>query len=190
MVKAPREAGVDIVARKLGRMSFDLYAIKDYPHLHNPSAWEFISYDAGLTRSHTAFTSRRVWLGIYHFVSLVYYPATRSKSRLYGEKMFTRIRNAIVIATFGAVLSACGTTQMNMIDVQTATAKTLGLASSDEITISNVKYGQKNALGGQQVGYDATTSRGRRFSCTAFMIPGLTPLNPPTFNNGECHPRG
>jgi hypothetical protein len=127
---------------------------------------------------------------IYHFFSLVYYLATPSKSRLYGERMFTKIRNAVVIAAFGAVLSACGTTQMNMIDVQTATAKTLGLASSDEITITNVKYGQKNALGGQQVGYDATTSRGRRFSCTAFMIPGLTPLNPPTFNNGECHPRG
>lgn len=35
------------VARKLGRMLFDLYASRDYPHLHNPSAWEFISYDAG-----------------------------------------------------------------------------------------------------------------------------------------------
>jgi DNA-binding transcriptional LysR family regulator len=28
-------------------MSFGLYASKDYPHLHNPSAWEFIAYDAG-----------------------------------------------------------------------------------------------------------------------------------------------
>jgi DNA-binding transcriptional LysR family regulator len=27
-------------------MSFDLYASKDYPHLHNPPAWEFITYDA------------------------------------------------------------------------------------------------------------------------------------------------
>ena len=35
------------VVRKLGRMSFDLYASKDYPHLHNPAAWEFIVYDAG-----------------------------------------------------------------------------------------------------------------------------------------------
>ena len=34
------------VARKLGRMPFDLYASRDYPHLHNPSAWEFIAYDA------------------------------------------------------------------------------------------------------------------------------------------------
>jgi DNA-binding transcriptional LysR family regulator len=40
------EEGTSVV-RKLGRMSFDLYASRDYPHLHNPSAWEFISYDAG-----------------------------------------------------------------------------------------------------------------------------------------------
>jgi DNA-binding transcriptional LysR family regulator len=35
------------VVRKLGRLSFGLYASKDYPHLHNPSAWEFVGYDAG-----------------------------------------------------------------------------------------------------------------------------------------------
>jgi len=40
------EEGTSVV-RKLGRMSFDLYASRDYPQLHNPSAWEFISYDAG-----------------------------------------------------------------------------------------------------------------------------------------------
>ncbi|OLL32402.1 LysR family transcriptional regulator [Burkholderia sp. SRS-W-2-2016] len=33
------------VVRKLGRMPFDFYASRDYPHLHNPSAWEFITYD-------------------------------------------------------------------------------------------------------------------------------------------------
>lgn len=35
------------VVRKLGHMPFGLYASRDYPHLHNPSAWEFIAYDAG-----------------------------------------------------------------------------------------------------------------------------------------------
>lgn len=34
------------VVRKLGRMGFDLYASRDYPNLHNRSAWEFIGYDA------------------------------------------------------------------------------------------------------------------------------------------------
>jgi DNA-binding transcriptional LysR family regulator len=37
------------VARKLGRMTFGLYASRDYSHLHNPSAWEFIAYDARFT---------------------------------------------------------------------------------------------------------------------------------------------
>jgi DNA-binding transcriptional LysR family regulator len=36
------------VARKLGRVSFDLYASTDYPHLHDPTAWEFIAYNAGV----------------------------------------------------------------------------------------------------------------------------------------------
>jgi len=40
----PEEAAS--VARKLGRMPFGLYASRDYSHLHNPSAWEFITYDA------------------------------------------------------------------------------------------------------------------------------------------------
>lgn len=35
------------VVRKLGRVSFGLYASKTYAHLHDPSAWEFIAYDAG-----------------------------------------------------------------------------------------------------------------------------------------------
>lgn len=43
----PEEATT--VVRKLGRMSFDLYASRDYPNLHNPSAWEFIGYDTGFS---------------------------------------------------------------------------------------------------------------------------------------------
>lgn len=33
------------VARKLGTMSFALYASRDYEHLRRPSAWAFITYD-------------------------------------------------------------------------------------------------------------------------------------------------
>ncbi|MDN7488654.1 hypothetical protein CFB40_32345 [Burkholderia sp. AU31652] len=99
------------------------------------------------------------------------------------------LRTALGAAAAGLVLSACGSTQMNMVDVQTSTAKTLGLASSDEITIANVQYGKKDGLGGQKVGYDATTGKGRRFGCTVFMIPGLTPIDRPTYNNWECHPQ-
>ncbi len=45
------------VVRKLGRVSFGLYASKDYAHLHDPSAWEFIAYDAGF-----AGVRQRAWL--------------------------------------------------------------------------------------------------------------------------------
>ncbi|VWL87636.1 hypothetical protein [Burkholderia lata] len=99
------------------------------------------------------------------------------------------LRAVLGAAVAGLVLSGCGSTQMNMIDVQASTAKTLGLASSDEITVANVQYGKKDGLGGQKVSYDATTGKGRRFGCTVFMIPGLTPIDRPTYNNWECHPQ-
>ncbi|MFJ3681399.1 hypothetical protein [Pseudomonas sp. NPDC090208] len=96
---------------------------------------------------------------------------------------------ALAIAGASVLLSACGAAQVNMTEMQTATAKTLGLASSDEITVTNVQYAEKNALGGQKLSYDATTARGRKFACTAFVIPGLTPLDKAAWSDGECHPR-
>jgi hypothetical protein len=99
------------------------------------------------------------------------------------------LKVAAISALLVTGLSACGTTQLNMIEVQKTTAKTIGLASSDELSITNIKYGQRNALGGTPVNYDATTTKGRRFGCTVFMIPGLTPLDKPAYNDWECHPR-
>lgn len=104
------------------------------------------------------------------------------------KELRSALRTVIGMSAAVFILSACGTTQMNMMDVQSATARTMGLASSDELVITNVQYGQKNGLGGQQVSYDATTGKGRRFTCTVFMIPGLTPIDKPTYNDGECHP--
>jgi|GEM_PF-927284 len=102
-------------------------------------------------------------------------------------------KKILILAAISAALltglSACGTTQMNMIEVQKTTSRTIGLASSDEITVSNIKYGQRNSLGGTPVTYDATTTKGRRFGCSVFMIPGLTPLDKPAYNDWECHPR-
>jgi hypothetical protein len=104
-------------------------------------------------------------------------------------KMQKILGNTLAIGIVALMLSACGTTQLNMIDIQNSTAKTLGLGSSDEITVDHIQYGHKNALGGQEVSYDATTGKGRRFACTFFLIPGLTPLDAPTYNHWECHPR-
>jgi len=99
-----------------------------------------------------------------------------------------QISKVIVPAILAGLLSACGTTDVNTIAVQNATAQTLGLASSDEVSITNVQYEKKNALGGTLVTYDATTSRGRRFNCEIFMIPGLTVLDRPSYNDGSCSP--
>lgn len=102
------------------------------------------------------------------------------------SKWMTR---SFALAGMSVLLSACGSAQVNMTEMQTTTAKTLGLASSDEITVTNVKYEKQNALGGTQLTYDATTARGRKFACSAFVIPGLTPLDKATWNDGECHPK-
>jgi len=94
---------------------------------------------------------------------------------------------ALAIAGVSLLLSGCGSSQVNMIEMQSATAQTLGLASSDEITVANVKYAEKNSLGGQKLSYDATTARGRKFACTAYVTPGLTPLDKAMWSDGECH---
>lgn len=47
VLRLTRPEELTSVVRKVGRLSFGLYASKDYPHLHNPSAWEFVGYDAG-----------------------------------------------------------------------------------------------------------------------------------------------
>jgi hypothetical protein len=100
----------------------------------------------------------------------------------------TNLKTIAIAMAAALALSACGTAQLNMIQVQTATAKTLGLASSDEITISNVQYEKVNSIGGQNFSYDATTVRGRRFTCTGFIVAGLTPLDKPKLSREECHP--
>ncbi|WP_246216331.1 hypothetical protein [Paraburkholderia agricolaris] len=134
-----------------------------------------------LSHEYRLYSFRRKHLGVQ--AVLIFNICTRTP-------IMNKMRLTTVMLTSAVVvgLAACGTTQLNTIDVQNSTAKTLGLASSDELTISNVQYGQHNALGGVPVTYDATTAKGRRFSCSVFMIPGLTPINPPTYNNWECHP--
>lgn len=90
------------------------------------------------------------------------------------------------VAGLAILLSGCGSQQVNMTQVQTETAKTLGLASSDEITVSNINYQKKNAIGGSELTYDATTARGRKFTCSAFVIAGLTPLDEASWSDGKC----
>lgn len=84
-------------------------------------------------------------------------------------------------------LSACATmsTTDAMIPLQTETAKMLGLASSEELTITNVNAEQPDALGGQKYTYRATTKSGRILDCSASMTPGILGAAP-TISAPSC----
>ncbi|WP_231868495.1 hypothetical protein [Gluconobacter japonicus] len=88
------------------------------------------------------------------------------------------------------LLMVAGCTQMQpndaIVPLQAATAQMIGLASSDELTISNVQATSPDGLGGQQLSYTATTVRGRVFSCSALMTPGLL-TEPPKVSAPTAH---
>lgn len=84
-------------------------------------------------------------------------------------------------------VSGCATmsTTDAMVPLQKETAQMIGLASSDDLTITNVNAEQPNALGGQNYTYTATTKQGRVFDCKAFMTPGIVGA-PPTISTPTC----
>lgn len=95
----------------------------------------------------------------------------------------------IALFTGVYVLAGCSTMSVNqaMVPLQSATAEMIGLASSDELTISNVKASEPDKLGGQRLTYTATTSKGRVFECQATQTPGLL-LAKPQLSNPTCRP--
>lgn len=97
-------------------------------------------------------------------------------------------RILLPFAMFVAV-SGCTTMGTNeaIVPLQSATAQMIGLASSDELTISNVKAGAPDPLGAQQLSYVATTTKGRTFNCTSHMTPGLL-TTPPSLSQPSCVP--
>lgn len=100
----------------------------------------------------------------------------------------TAVRTAIAAAFF-ASLAGCQTMTTNqaIVPLQAATAQMIGLASSDELVVSDVKAGQPDALGGQELSYVATTTKGRVFNCTSRMMPGLL-TDPAKLTNPSCTP--
>ncbi|QKJ86308.1 hypothetical protein PMPD1_1349 [Paramixta manurensis] len=87
------------------------------------------------------------------------------------------------VVAAAATLAGCSSTP-NTLKLQQATTNTLGLASTDEVTLSNVQKGEPNALGGSEVTFDAVTGKGRKFKCKTFMIPGF--LDEPTYSDFSC----
>jgi hypothetical protein len=86
-------------------------------------------------------------------------------------------------------LSGCSTMSANdaVVPLQSETAKIVGLASSDELTVTDVHANKPEALGGQELSYTATTTKGRVFHCTATMMPGLL-ASPPSVTAPSCTP--
>ncbi|WP_052007249.1 hypothetical protein [Burkholderia paludis] len=84
------------------------------------------------------------------------------------------------------VLSARGSTQIDMACVEKSTARTLGSGSSDDVMLGNAQDGPTGMSGGRNVGYDATAGKGRRFGCTVFIVPGMTPIAYPIGRDREC----
>ncbi|TCV98308.1 hypothetical protein [Biostraticola tofi] len=90
---------------------------------------------------------------------------------------------ACLVFSAVTLLAGCSSTP-NQLKLHQGTANLLGLASTDEVTLSNVQKGTPDALGGSTVTFDATTARGRKFACKTFMIPGL--LAEPSYGDFSC----
>ncbi|MBA7844074.1 hypothetical protein HV213_28315 [Klebsiella sp. RHBSTW-00484] len=99
------------------------------------------------------------------------------------------MKRIIVPAALCFTLAGCATGAPDMMVIQQATATQLGLASTDEVTVSNVVKGKPSALGGSTVTYDAVTARGRKFTCNTMMMPNLNPLEKPTYTSFQCQPK-
>lgn len=79
-------------------------------------------------------------------------------------------------------------TDQAVIALQSETAQGVpGLASSDELTISDVVRSKISIPGTESVSYMAKTDKGRVLSCKADLMAG-TILTPPSVMKPECTP--
>lgn len=87
------------------------------------------------------------------------------------------------------ILSGCVAVDRNVaiVKLQAHTANMIGLSSSDEVTLSNVNFGESNPLTGQEVTYKATTAKGRTFQCNARIVDG-TILSEAQIKLPSCKP--
>ena len=99
-----------------------------------------------------------------------------------------KIIATVAAATLVATLTGCATGAPDTMTLQQAATNAIGLASTDEMTLSNVRKSPPNLLGGTIVSYTATTTKGRKFNCTAFLTPGMPPLTKDQYSNFKCEP--
>lgn len=96
-------------------------------------------------------------------------------------------RRFIAALATAVTLTGCATMSTNdaIVPLQAETARIIGLASSDELTVTDVHAGKPDAMGGQRLSYTATTTKGRIFKCTSLMTPGLL-ASPPSLSAPSC----
>lgn len=99
------------------------------------------------------------------------------------------MKRIITSAALCFTLAGCATGAPDMMLIQQATATRLGLASTDEVTITSLVKGTPSALGSSTVTYNAVTTKGRQFTCNTRMMPSLNPLDKPTYTEFECQPK-
>lgn len=82
------------------------------------------------------------------------------------------MKNLSIILLCFAVIGCVRVDKDNaMVTLQAYTAEQIGLASSEELTVSNVVVGPENLLGTQDVTYTAKTKSGRTFDCKSAFHP-------------------
>lgn len=96
------------------------------------------------------------------------------------------MNKVLVLIGMFFIISGCGSTNVTTMQRQNMASNTIGLASTDELTIKNVKEGQPDSLGAVLTTYEAHTARGKIYKCSYRVSPGLTILDKPTITNHEC----
>lgn len=99
------------------------------------------------------------------------------------------MKKIIALSFLTLLLAGCGSTNVDPMLNQKLAANKLGLASTDEVTISNVKEGEADALGAKTVTFDAVTGKGRRFVCSYRVTPSLMPFDKPSITGSKCAPK-
>ncbi|KKB61072.1 hypothetical protein WM40_25315 [Robbsia andropogonis] len=103
------------------------------------------------------------------------------------------MRSLIGITVLGVsiLMAGCATGEPDPITLNKLTAWQLGLASSDEVTISSMSKTPATAIGGDNLQYFATTAHGKRYKCEAFMTASLLPaLNEAdNYSHVKCYQR-
>jgi len=82
--------------------------------------------------------------------------------------------------------SGCATGTPDTFTLQQLASGLLGLASPEQVRVSDVNKAASNITGRAFVSFRAITSNGRRFYCATEMVPSLAPWSLTRYVSGKC----